>query len=218
MNIIYRIVNTVSGKSYIGQTIQPLKKRFAQHFEQSRAGTKGRLYDALRKYPKEVFELSWVCSVLDQKDLDDLEVYFIAKYNTFHKGYNQTAGGKQGGYSHTQEAKQAISRKMKGRKNTWSEKIVQSRIANGGNYESRVVYFRVVTPDGSEEIGRNLTKYCRDHSVSVSNLWETFHGKRSHTKGYKLLGTFIDYPFGEYTQASGNGGQPVRVDDIVKSL
>ena len=48
--VVYLIWNTVNGKRYVGQTVQPLKTRFNQH-----SHTETVIGKAIRKYGKENF-------------------------------------------------------------------------------------------------------------------------------------------------------------------
>ena len=91
---IYAITNLITGKMYIGQTIQNLDIRFAQHKYAAKRGAKTVLARALRKYGEENFiiEPIWHGVV---KQLDYMEMYFIAEWNTTTDGagYNLTLGG-----------------------------------------------------------------------------------------------------------------------------
>lgn len=100
---IYYITNNINGKGYIGQSLM-LHKRLMDHlYCSTRKSHKNRypLYLALNKYGIENFELTIIESfekdnntIQEQKNkLNDLEVLYIKKYNTFGEGYNQTIGG-----------------------------------------------------------------------------------------------------------------------------
>lgn len=89
--IIYRAFNKISGKSYIGQTIQTLEIRKKEHIR--KAGKLRTVFSkALLKYP----ESSWIWSVLIEvpiEELDEYERYFIKDLGTFKAEYNMTMGG-----------------------------------------------------------------------------------------------------------------------------
>ena len=83
-----------SGKKYIGQTITLLEYRVTQHFGLSKSNRHKFAY-ALKKYGRDGF----IWGIIEESDisfLNDREVYWIEKYNTFKKGYNSTTGGNQG--------------------------------------------------------------------------------------------------------------------------
>lgn len=89
--IIYKATSP-SGNSYIGQTVQNLEKRIKGHYEDSRICTYA-FANALRKYKKE--ELWWTVLYIDIpiKQLDNMERWCIANYDTYNNGYNSTFGG-----------------------------------------------------------------------------------------------------------------------------
>ena len=88
--IIYMAKNKVSGKAYVGKTLQLLKTRVVQHFSNSkRSFTK--FSNALRKYPKSSWEWS-VLSEVPLSELDVCEVFFITDLDTVAKGYNTIIG------------------------------------------------------------------------------------------------------------------------------
>lgn len=85
---IYKITNNINGKSYIGQS-KHIKRRWREHIN----GTEGSaISKAIKKYGAENFSFEIIerCSI---DCLDDKEVYYIEKYNTFKEGYNMTVGG-----------------------------------------------------------------------------------------------------------------------------
>jgi predicted GIY-YIG superfamily endonuclease len=50
MPCIYKITNTINGKVYIGQTIQPLDKRWSQHKRSARMKEPYSIHRAIAKY------------------------------------------------------------------------------------------------------------------------------------------------------------------------
>lgn len=83
-----------TGKKYIGQTISLLEYRVTQHFGLSKSNRHKFAY-ALKKYGRDGF----IWGIIEESDislLNDREVYWIEKYDTFKKGYNSTTGGNQG--------------------------------------------------------------------------------------------------------------------------
>ena len=93
---IYKITNLVNGKSYIGQSVN-IQKRFNAHksvaFNPNDANYNYPLYRAIRKYGLENFSFE-VLEECDISELNNKEIYYISKYNTYGKcGYNQDKGG-----------------------------------------------------------------------------------------------------------------------------
>lgn len=83
-----------TGKKYIGQTITLLEYRATQHFGLSKSNRHKFAY-ALKKYGRSGF-IWGIIEECDQILLNDREVYWIKKYDTFKNGYNSTTGGNQG--------------------------------------------------------------------------------------------------------------------------
>ena len=94
---IYKITNTINGKSYIGQTIQNVKERFYQHCATkcSKAVSNMAIHRAIKKYGKSNFTVE-VIEEIDSTNLNDRERYWIKYYNSYNNGYNSTKGGQDG--------------------------------------------------------------------------------------------------------------------------
>jgi group I intron endonuclease len=91
--IIYKITNTVNGKSYIGQTIKSESERWATHLKDAVAGSGYGLHRAIRKHGDSSFSVE-VIAESTEEFLDELEIFFIRLYNTQSQfGYNMTSGG-----------------------------------------------------------------------------------------------------------------------------
>lgn len=92
---IYRIINLVNGKSYIGQSTN-IKRRWNNH-RSACFNTKDHAYDypiykAMRKYGLNnfKFEVLEECKI---EDLDSKEREWINYFDTLNSGYNQSIGG-----------------------------------------------------------------------------------------------------------------------------
>ena len=133
---IYCITNNINNKVYIGQAIK-LRKRLLVHINYKEDSNP--LYKAFSKYGIENFEFT----ILEEfegknyneikKKLDELEIYYINKYDSYNKGYNQTLGGDGGvlGYKMTDEQKEKISEGVKqmqedGRNRIWIYSIEEN--------------------------------------------------------------------------------------------
>lgn len=90
---IYKITNLINGHSYIGQSIN-IVRRWKDHRQVAARGARNDypLYRAISKYGIENFEFSIIeeCSV---DELDEKEKYWISYYDSYNNGYNQTKGG-----------------------------------------------------------------------------------------------------------------------------
>lgn len=117
MGYIYRILNKINGKSYIGQTVQ-LKTRWLGHVRSSRDGS-SKIGEAIKKHGLENFEFVILEEVESQEDLDRLEKHYISFFETNMSsgghGYNLTDGGFSGvrGLKMSDETKVLMSEKKK---------------------------------------------------------------------------------------------------------
>lgn len=128
MNAIIYCALFPNGKRYIGQTIRFLKDRIYHHYYTANNKKSPRYYtkicNALRKYKRE--EVEWIIfekGISSQKTINELERFYIEKYDTFKSGYNCTTGGDKAFFKDkkplTEEHKRKISQGMKG-KNIWN--------------------------------------------------------------------------------------------------
>lgn len=92
------VTNLVNGKKYIGQTIRTVEDRWKQHIRNARLSNQNAHYFqyAIRKYGPENFKVE-VLEECPKEELDEKEMYYIKKYNTYEDGYNLSLGGEGGG-------------------------------------------------------------------------------------------------------------------------
>jgi group I intron endonuclease len=118
MAYIYRILNKITKKCYIGETkCINVTRRWNQH-KQTIKINKGcpALRDAVNKYGIENFVFSVLIICFDNERFK-YEIEYIKKYNSVvPNGYNITTGGEGGGFqgkTHTEEVKNGIKNKLK---------------------------------------------------------------------------------------------------------
>jgi group I intron endonuclease len=111
---IYVIVNTENTKVYVGQTYQALNRRWKQHKIYSKF-SKEKIYQAIRKYGIEKFNIKLICYVPTSEEADLKERELIKHYDSIKNGYNIQDGGRFG-FKMTEETKLKISIKNKGKK------------------------------------------------------------------------------------------------------
>jgi len=114
--IIYLTTNLVNNKRYIGQTSK--EKYFLN--EKDYLGSGKIIKKAIKKYGINSFQRETLDIALSQDELNDLEIYYIAKYNAVESDdfYNIQHGGHfQPPYNHTDEHKQRLAETLKGENN-----------------------------------------------------------------------------------------------------
>lgn len=92
---IYIIKNTVNDKVYIGQTTMTVRERFIAHMKPSTAKLKRnyKLYNAVLKYGRDKFYVETLEDNVPLSILNETEIRYIAKYNSYFDGYNSSKGG-----------------------------------------------------------------------------------------------------------------------------
>ena len=96
MGVIYKIVNDINDKVYIGQTAGPMVERYKQHLSNvNQKRHQEKLYQAMREIGVEHFHQELIEEVTE-KELDEKERYWIRFYDSLKNGYNMTCGGNGG--------------------------------------------------------------------------------------------------------------------------
>lgn len=104
---IYKITNLINNKVYIGQSTD-IKRRWKDHrkeaFWKNSSEYEYPLYRAIRKYGLKNFSFETIeeCS---KSELNTKEKFYIAQYDSYNTGYNQTEGGDS--VSHNQKLTQS---------------------------------------------------------------------------------------------------------------
>ena len=140
---IYKITNSITGKIYIGSSID-IDLRIKNHFKCLRGNyhRNNHLQLSFNKYS----EINFVWEVICECEKDELlkkETEYILKYKSFDRkvGYNILINAEHSrlGIKHSQETKNKISEKQKGKKITkeHSDKIVKNLI-NGSSFSDEL--------------------------------------------------------------------------------
>ena len=139
---IYVIVNTITNKKYVGQTVSHRKNkgiykpfgymgRFNDHISEAICNTKKKqcryLNNAIRHYGKTVFEISLLTSCC-LNDLDLMEKQFIKSENTLYPfGYNLTCGGKGAKVVKTNNDVEPLQTNLPSKKGGCSMRSIETR-------------------------------------------------------------------------------------------
>ena len=94
MAYIYKIINDVNDKIYIGKTLETIDRRWKEHcrsYNRERC-EKRPLYNAINKYGIENFHMEQIEECSNELS-SEREIYWINYYNSYKEGYNATLGG-----------------------------------------------------------------------------------------------------------------------------
>lgn len=89
---IYLITNLITKKVYVGLTTREPEIRWQQH-EYSGRNPKYHFHHSIKKHGWENFKPEILAENIPIEELGDLEMYYIALYDSFNNGYNSTKGG-----------------------------------------------------------------------------------------------------------------------------
>ena len=189
MGLIYKIVNSVNTKVYVGKTTDTFGTRWSQHKSRARHTYRNHyLYNAMRKHGIDNFSMVVLEEVPDE-NLDVREMAWIAELNAANAkfGYNCTPGGegakhgpsskcRQKGWRALSDAtKEKISKAHKGRKQSpeaiekirrglTGKKQPPEAIANRAN-SLRVAFAK-------PEVKAKLSKVAKERCANGNRFWE----------------------------------------------
>jgi group I intron endonuclease len=194
MAYIYRVLNKITKKCYIGESKgKDVVWRWNQHKQKIEAN-KGcpALRDAVKKYGIENFEFSIILICFDE-DRFKYEIEYIKKYNSLSpNGYNLTNGGEGGGgfkgKKHTEEVKNRIKNTLKQKyiDNPEVKKVLSDRntllmkqpdiinkikqgIYNSKINKTRCVTKKIINDDTKNKISESLKTYYSKKPHSTHN-------------------------------------------------
>lgn len=212
--IIYKIVNKINNKVYIGQTIRTLEERWKSHFYETvnqKLNTK--LGKAIRKYGFESFSIEIIEST---EELDSRERYWIDFYQSFGKnGYNIKIGGIGG--PHAVETKRKIAKANTRR--IWTEEMrknmsdsikiwhkkrgfvprtekFKKRISEANKGRTMPQKTKIIFQQHNKQISKpiicienkkeypSISAACKEMNLNDGHLRMHLKGKHSHIKGF----------------------------------
>jgi group I intron endonuclease len=133
--IIYKVTNTINNKVYIGQTIQSINQRQIAHYKKARLGSQTNFHRALLKYDKAHFMWEQVVRVNDKNTLNELEQFYISKFDSYKNGYNMTVGGDGGDTISNKSIEQKKNQGAKKGNIPWNLGIDMKKL--GYNFDNR---------------------------------------------------------------------------------
>lgn len=173
MGYIYKIINKIDGKCYIGQTYNSLEERWRHH--KGNSSNCRYLKRAFNKYGIENFEMKLICICFDE-DLNKYESQYIISCNSLvPSGYNLRQGGN--GAKQNEETKQKIGETLregyssgrivnikkgkKGKPHTEETKLKLSKALTGRKIENPV-YGKIC----SEECKKKISDIAKQRIIN----------------------------------------------------
>lgn len=205
---IYKVVNLIDGKVYIGQSIN-IEERWRMHrtspFNHNSYSYNKPFYRAIRKHGLENFSFS-VIEECNQEDLNSKEIYWISEYQSYPpklgKGYNLTMGG--GGYRNPNEDLDLIVDYLLNSKLSQTEianklgyaQTLISGINSGKYYFNKDLSYPLRKFQGKAKLKKEKIKVKRAYSIpSKSELLIKFnefgYNKESVAESYNVSGLLI---------------------------
>lgn len=194
---IYKIINTINGKSYVGQHKIPLKNEpFRRYMGKGIA-----IRAAIKKYGKKNFSkeiLEYIDDDECHKTVSEREIFWIKKENTLYpNGYNLSPGGEGGctkesalkgvltkkahGYKVSKETRDKISKSKKGK--TFSE---EHKKHLSEHHHFRTLHI-IIFEDGHKiETYKSLSSIAKEFGISQNTLL------RSSSKGEFKNGIMLE--------------------------
>lgn len=220
---VYKVINKINGKIYIGETLNSVEKRFYQHCKDAYNKTYWNyyFYRAIRKYGSENFEVITLEQVINinrrllKEQILKLEEKYILEYNSFKSGYNSNSGGRHP-LEVSQETRELQSKRKKEDLKT-KERLEYARSFH--NNEKKVVAYNydngdiIKTFNSIKEAGKyynidksGIIKVCKKLTNYLGNidnirltwryegdLYEIPYSIKVYNESGELLNKFITY-------------------------
>ena len=180
---IYKYQNKINGHIYIGQSID-IETRKKNHYYASRneksSDYNSQFHQAIRKYGIENFDFEILVEIekenYSSELLNNLEKFYIKKYNSFENGYNATEGGEEIG-----------NRSQKGSKNgrarLTEEDVIYIRECYNNHIPFRTVYLEYkdkITERGLQKVWwfETWKNIHPEYHTEENKYWHSHNAKR----------------------------------------
>lgn len=180
---IYKIVNDINDKVYVGQTIRTLAQRFQKHCSYSDDVNRTMaIKKAIHKYGRDHFKIELLEELIDcnQELLNEREIYWIAYYNAYTNGYNLTKGGQFCGHSQKlsiEEENKLVKLYEEGYGSIRLAKMFNVNKTTVLNYAKRHNLERKDTLDKIVDI-EAVKEYIRKNKPTVKDISQKYHISR----------------------------------------
>lgn len=90
---IYRVLNRLTNKFYIGATAKEMENRKNDHIQKAAKKVGSKFQEAIASYPPEAFEWVQIDTANSPNELAEKEKEYVLKYDAKDNGYNADRGG-----------------------------------------------------------------------------------------------------------------------------
>lgn len=196
---IYKITNKINNKVYIGQSVH-VERRINEHKNLLRNNKhhNQHLQHSYNKYGKKNFIFNIICEC-EANELNEKEIFYIKKYNSFLDGYNLTPGGS---YNYTNDIEKKIKK--------YDEKNnIQNLLLNG----EKINDIANIIPCNKIDV----KIYCRNHNI-IKPISAYINRKTTNT-GVRYL-TLLSSGIWQYRRTYQNPNNITRVkyEDIKNTV
>ena len=201
---IYKITNNLNGKVYVGKSSN-IERRFTVHKTNAKHGVKTHLYNAMRKYGIENFTME-VITECELSELNELEKYYIAYYDSLNKGYNETIGGD--GFCGCKRSKDAVEKGRQKLIEWWAVPENKERMSNahkGKTFKKSVPAWN----KGKHQSDETRKKISQNHSRHLLGKYRSEETKKRISETLKQR----QYHFTKSTKWVNNGIENKRINE-----
>lgn len=183
MTGIYKITNKNNGKVYIGQSVDISHRRSCHEYDLKNNRHKNIYLQRAYNMEPDAFSFEIIC-YCNEEDLDELEMFYINKYNSAdsHYGYNLDKSARGTGRK-SEETKRKMSEVKKG--NTAMCGIKLSEEWKKHLSEAQPHKKRVICID-TGEVYESFADAARRTGLNRSKIVSVCTGKRKTTGGLKF--------------------------------
>ena len=199
--IIYKIINKINGKVYIGQTVRTFEERMGEHKRKHGKGVD----QAIDKYGENNFTYEIIDYADSLEALNELEIYYIQYFDCLvPNGYNLClGGGNTKGYHHTEESKELMSKKHKGthigvnnnfygkthsneQKAKWSKERKGRDMSKAIEASAKVNRKKVINLD-TLQVFDSCKEAAEYLGIAPTHISKCCRGKQKKCKGYRFM-------------------------------
>lgn len=205
---VYKIINQINNKSYIGQTIRPVEQRFKRHISDAINNILDTHFArVLRKYGQENFSIEVIDTASNQNELNFKEQYWIKFYDSINNGYNETdALFKCGGNTYKNKTSEEL--KIIG------NKICRSKTKELNPNAHQIKCYNIFT---QEELIFPTVKDCQEHFNECTHRFITSRVTNKVKSLYKNIWkiAYKENEYEEFFQIGHRRGTATKIINLI---